>query len=73
MWERTVADAPDDFVSPLTNRKALRVGIKDKSGNIFSGHHGELLPEQRLQVRENDMGSGVTIILYGYYLDNTPS
>jgi len=73
MWEWAVADAPNDFVSPLTNCEALRVGIKYEPGNVFSGHHGELFAEQRLEVRENDMGPWVIVIFHGYYLDNTLS
>ena len=70
MGERAIADASDDLVPPLTNRKALRVGVKDKPGNIFSRHHRELLAKQRLEVREDDMRPGVTVILYGYNLNN---
>jgi hypothetical protein len=71
MWKWAVAYAPNDFVSPLTDRQALRVGIEDEPGNVLSGHDRELLAKQRLEVRENDMGPGVTVILNGYYLDNT--
>jgi hypothetical protein len=71
MWKRAVAYATNDLVSSLANRQALRVGIKDEPSNVLSGHDRELLAKQRLEVRENDMGPGFTIILYGYYLDNT--
>ena len=70
MRKRAIADASDDFIPPLTNCKAFRVGIKDEPSNIFSGHHGELLTKQRLEVREDDMGPAVIVIFYGYYLDN---
>ena len=73
MWKRAVADASDDFVSPLTNRKAFRVGIKDKPGDVFSRHHGELLAKERLEVCENDVGSRFAVILDGYYLNHTLS
>jgi hypothetical protein len=68
--KRAIADASDDLIPPLTNRKALRVGIEDKPGNIFSRHHRELLAKQRLEVSEDDMRPGVIIIFYGYNLDN---
>jgi hypothetical protein len=68
--KRAIADASDDLIPPLTNRKALRVGIKDKPGNIFSRHHGELLAKQRLEVSEDDMRPAVAVILHGYNLDN---
>ncbi len=70
MDKRAIADAPNDFIPPLTNREALRVGVKYKPGNIFSRHHRELLAKQRLEVRENDIGPGLVVILYGYNLDN---
>lgn len=71
MWKRAVAYASNDLVSSLANRQALRVGIKDEPSNVLSGHDRELLAKQRLEVRENDIGPGFTIILYGYYLDDT--
>lgn len=70
MSKRTIADTSDDLIPPLTNRKALRVGIENKPGNIFSRHHRELFAKQRLEVSEDDMRPGETIILYGYNLDN---
>lgn len=70
MGKRAIADASDDLIPPLTNRKTLRVGIEDKPGNIFSRHHRELLAKQRLEVSEDDMRPGVTVVLYGYNLDN---
>lgn len=73
MWKRAITYASNDLVTPLTNRKTLRVGVKNKPSDIFSGHHRELLAKQRLEVRENNMGPGVIVILYGNYLDNTLS
>jgi len=68
--KRAIADASDDLIPPFTNREALRVGIKDKPGNIFARHHRELLAKQRLEVGEDDMRPRETVILYGYNLDD---
>ena len=68
--KRAIADASDDFIPPLTNRQALRVRVKDEPSDILSGHHGELLSKQRFEICEDDMGPGLIIILYGYYLYN---
>lgn len=57
-WPILVGHASDDLVFPLTNHEAFRVAIEDGPGHAFSQYHEKPLAKPRLDVRENDVGSG---------------